>query len=93
MCVKIFKFSRLCTRIIRQSDIEVRDAWAAIEFASSAVGIAIVSDLSIAGRVEPSLAAVPLRPPPEILVGAISHKDGPAGRTVQSLSEFLRAKR
>lgn len=78
--------------IIPQSDIEARDAWAAIELVRSGVGIAIVSDLSLADRVESALVAVPLQPSLKIRVGAISHKDASAGRTVSSLLEFLREK-
>jgi len=72
-------------------DIEVRDAWTAIELVRGGVGAAIVGRISV-----PPLGADPLRvltlsPAERIEIGVVSPASPPPNRTVGALADFLRA--
>lgn len=81
----------LAAGVTPRIEIEVRDAWAAIELARAGVGIAIASRLSIPEGMEDdrSVAVLPLEGAETISIGAITPVAQHANRTVASLVAYL----
>ncbi|MBN9474005.1 MAG: LysR family transcriptional regulator [Burkholderiales bacterium] len=71
-------------------DIEVRDAWTAIELVRSGVGAAIVGRISVPPFGADPLRVLTLAPAERIEIGIVSPASLPVHRTVGALADFLR---